>query len=366
MSGGKQYLDRIQIILKNDSEFNLLPVYIDVFDNSLSRKWLKALNHLIKNNYHLEKNYCFFGFTENLRDTRYILSQINESIANINQANLGYVINDVFTLENTMETGQGITPEGMIENKYCLVQEKMNNLHRYFEDLQGTSEKLSKYYVKADHTTRWHIRQLNLLCHEYESLVLSLRKEETAPMWKRPSQLMCWLKSPKFSLEEEDYDLFGINSIARPLGGVFVGVNKTIGKHHWEVYNDEGKDSRIGELTTTTMRGQTQATGDFDIEWANNPGEFPWMQDKLKGFTQWLVNNGFDPNDKSLTIGHPQVGQVDLRDSFDTTDYRRIWQQLGKHLNVHSIRTSETFAEYEYDWSDINYAEQQIKVLEDK
>ena len=35
-----------------------LTVYINVYDNSLSRKWLTALNHLIENQYHLEKNYC--------------------------------------------------------------------------------------------------------------------------------------------------------------------------------------------------------------------------------------------------------------------------------------------------------------------
>jgi hypothetical protein len=364
MSGGKQYLDRIQIVLKNDDKFDLRPIYIDVFDNSLSRKWLSALNHLIKNNYHLEKNYCFFGFTENSRNAHYLVSQINESIANINQARLGYVIDDVFTVDNTIITEQTISPGGLIESACCLNHEKMNSLHRYFEDLQGTSESISSFYKKADSTTRWHIRQLNLLCHEYESLVLSLNKEATAPMWKRPSQLMCWLKSPKFVLDEADYDLFGVDTIPRSLGGVFVGVNKAIGKHHWEVFNDEGRDSRVNELTTTAMRGQTQATGDFDIEWANNPANFPWMKNKLDDFKQWLVINGFDPNDKTLTIGHPQVGQVDLLDSFETTDYQRIWRVLGTHLNVHSISTSDAFAEYDYNWYDSDYVSTQIKILE--
>jgi hypothetical protein len=51
-------LDTVEIDLGTPD--NLLTVYIDVSDNSLSRKWLVALNELIKNNYHLEKNYCFF------------------------------------------------------------------------------------------------------------------------------------------------------------------------------------------------------------------------------------------------------------------------------------------------------------------
>ena len=34
-------------------------------------------------------------------------------------------------------------------------------------------------------------------------------------------------------------------------------------------------------MTSTTLRGQTEAAGDFDIEWANNPGEYEWQKIKL-------------------------------------------------------------------------------------
>jgi len=342
-------LDTIEIDLGNPG--NLLTVYIDVYDNSLSRKWLTALNELIQNNYHLEKNYCFLGFPDGPRNGSYMIEQINNSIAEINAANLGYVIDNVFTLNNT------------INDNYTLNRDKFNQLHKYFEDLQGVSGRISPYYVKADTTTRWHIRQLNLLCHEFESWALSWNKKHTAPQWIRPSQLMCWLSAPRFVLDEEDYELFGIETINRPLGGVFVGVNKAIGKHHWEVFQDEGRDSRIGELTTTTLASQTEAAGDFDIEWANNPGTFYWQIKSLKEFREWLVANNFDPEDKSLTIGHPQIGQVDLQRSFGTEDYDLIWNQLNTHLNVYAIQTNSTSAVYEYNWNDLDYKEQQIKWL---
>jgi hypothetical protein len=93
-----------------------------------------------------------------------------------------------------------------------------------------------------------------LLCHEFESWQLSYRKKLTAPEWIRPSQLMCWLNAPRFTLEEEDYELFGIDTINRPLGGVFVGVNKAVGKHHYEVFQDEGRNSRIGELQPQLLK----------------------------------------------------------------------------------------------------------------
>jgi hypothetical protein len=174
---------------------------------------------------------------------------------------------------------------------------------------------------------------------------------------------MCWLGAPRFELEPEDYELFGIETINRSLGGVYVGVNKAVGKHHYEVFSDEGRDSRIGELMTTTLRAQTLAAGDFDIEWANNPGTFPWQIQRLQEFREWLVANGFDPEDRSLTIGHPQVGQVDLHRSFGTEDYRYIWAKLNTHLNVVAVRTSTAATEYPYTWQDADYVEQQIAAL---
>jgi hypothetical protein len=345
--GTDQLLDQITMTLGHE-----LKIYINVYDNSLSRKWLAALNDLLKNNYHLEKNYCWFGFADGPRNGEYLLDQINASIEQINLAELGYTINDYFTVENSVDARNGVN------------HEHFNQLHRYFEDLQGTSSAISPYYTRADPSTRWHIRQLNLLCHEFESWQLSWRKKHTAPEWQRPSQLMCWLNAPRFALNVEDFELFGIETINRSLGGVYVGVNKAIGKHHWEVFQDEGRDSRIHELTTTTLRSQTLAAGDFDIEWANNPGTFPWQIKQLAEFRQWLTDNGFDPEDKSLTIGHPQVGQVDLQRSFGTEDYREIWAQLNTHLNVTAIETSVVQAQYNYNWSDNDYIEQQIKILE--
>ena len=328
-----------------------LTVYIDVEDNSLSRKWLAALNDIIHNNLHLEKNYCWLGFIESERSAEYICTQINQSIHAINSADIGYTIADFFS------------PAIVIDADLKLIHEKTNHLHRYFEDLQGVSGAMSPFYTAADPYTRWHIRQLNLLCHELESLVLSMRKAVQAPEWRRPSQLMCWLNAPRFELEEADYDLFGIDTINRSLGGVYVGVNKAVGKHHYEVFCDEGRDSRIGELVTSTLRSQTQAAGDFDIEWARDPGAFPWQIKQLAEFREWLVANGFDPDDKSLTIGHPKVAQVDLQRSFGTTDYQAIWAQLAEHLDVYKIRTSSAEATYSYNWSDADYAELQIKEL---
>lgn len=350
---------QIEMVLRDYRSGDKLPVYIDVYENSLSEKWLSALNQLLKDNYHLEKNYCFLGFVDNDRNGKFILDQVNKSIAAINSADLGYQIDDHFSMDNTLFTGE--IGDGLPGRK--IIHDKFNWLHRYFEDLQGVSGNLSPYYVKADAVTRWHIRQLNLLCHEFESWALSYRKVIQAPEWQRMSQLMCWLHAPRFLLDTEDYDLFGVETINRSLGGVYVGVNKAVGKHHWEVFCDEGRDSRIGELVTTSLRPQTEAAGDFDIEWSNDPGKYHWQKKMLDDFRIWLTNNGFDPNDKMLTIGHPKIAQVNIEKTFGSDNYQNIWNMLYKYLDVYSIDTGTESTIYDYHWSDADFIERQIEII---
>ena len=343
-------LDSIEIDLRG-ADNNVLTVYIDVEDNSLSRKWLAALNDVVRRNLHLEKNYCWLGWAESARNPEYLCTQINRSINAINSSTIGYRIADFFS------------PSTVIKQDLSIDHDQMNLLHRYFEDLQGTAGAMSQYYNSADDYTRWHIRQLNLLCHELESLVLSIGKARTTPEWRRPSQLMCWLNAPRYELEESDLELFGVDAVNRNLGGVYVGVNKAVGKHHWEVFNDEGRDSRVGELVTNALRGQSQAAGDFDIEWARDTATAPWQIAKLERFREWLTRNGFDPTEPSLTIGHPKIGQVDLSRSFGTENWDSIYSQLSQHQDVYAIRTSTAQATYDYHWSDPDYIEQQIRSM---
>jgi len=358
MSGGT-VLDQIEMTLRNYATGDLHTVYFDVYDSSLARKWLAALNDLLKRELHLEKNYCFLGFAKGERNGELIVNEINRVIDYINNSELGYCIDDHFTLNNSLDTIKA--HDGT--DRIIVNHDHFNHLHRYFEELEGTTQNPSVYSLKATPEQKWYIRQTNLLCHEFESWALSYGKKHHMPEWMRPSQLMCWINAPKFELTDEDYELFGIETIGRPLGGVYVGVNKAVGKHHWEIFTDEGRDSRLDELVSTTLRSQTLAAGDFDIEWARDPSSFDFMQKQLADFREWLTVNGFDPNDKSLTIGHPQIGQVDLERSFGSTNYQDIWDTLYKYLDVYSIRTSDAYAEYDYHWSDPDFVERQIQAI---
>ena len=363
MTNNAPLLDKIEIEIGSPGD--LITVFVDIYDHSLSRKWLRALNDLLRQDFHLEKNYCFLGFADSARNATYLLAQINRSIKAINSANLGYEIDDEFTIENAFSHS---LCNRAAKGQYALEinKDRFNQLHLHFEQLQGTNGRLSEYYCKADSSTKWHIRQLNLLCHEFESWALSYRKKHTLPEWQRPSQLMCWLNAPRFQLDQDDFEMFGIPTINRSMGGVYVGVNKSVSKHHWEVFVDEADydpNMIMQDLTTTVMASQCEAAGDFDIEWARNPAEYDWQKQHLADFRQWLINNGLDPEDKSLTIGHPQCGQVDLVKSFGTDQYQTIWQAIAEHANVFSIKTSDANAVYHYHWQDQNYADLQIEIL---
>ena len=343
MIGGKKLLDEVEIVLQDRSDGSTLSLWIDVWQNSLAIRWLAALDWVLEHRLLLQKNYCFLGWADSMRDGVFLCQQINQSIHAINHSGIGYHIDDHFCLEDCLDLDKRLR------------HQRFNQLHRYFEDLQGVSGAMSTYWNRANNVTRWHISQLNLLCHEFESWALSWRKKHTAPEWQRPSQLMCWNQAPRFLLRQEDHELFGIHTIARPLGAVYVGVNKAVGKHHWEVFQDEGRDSRIDELTTTTLRNQTEAAADFDIEWGKDPAQHPFMHKRLADFRCWLENNGFDPDDPELTIGHPQIGQVDLRRSFGTEDHSEIWNRMKNYLDVISVSTSKNKSTYLYHWSEPDY-----------
>ena len=125
-------LDQIEIDLRGANN-HVLTVHIDVADNSLSRKWLASLNDIIRSGLHLEKNYCWLGWTESERTAEYLCTQINRSIHAINSSNLDYRIQDFFS------------PGTVIQANLDVNQDQMNQLHRYFEDLQGTAGAMSPY-----------------------------------------------------------------------------------------------------------------------------------------------------------------------------------------------------------------------------
>jgi hypothetical protein len=357
-------IDQIAITLRSKTN-EIHNVYIDVLDNSLAEKWLTSLKHLVKDGYHLEKNYHWMGFAD--RDLPLICNKINASLSAIrafdwNSVGLTpYAITEHFTVDNTITTGE--IADGLQYTGGRIVHDMFNTLHRYFEDLQGQAGAISPYYKQSTPEIRWHIRQLNLLCHEFESRALSYRKEQYAPDWAQYNQLFCFLNTPTFNLDPEtDFSAFGLDTLVRRQGDVMMGINKSVGKSHWEVFCDEG-DVSLDELTTSALISQWQGSGDFDISWSQSSEKETWDKKKRDNFINWLTNNGFDPEDPALTIGHPRVATVNLVKSFNSTDYSVVQSILKEHLDVYKINTDDTELKLDYRWSNVDYSQQQIKLI---
>lgn len=354
-------LDQIVVTLRSKTG-ELCPVYINVVDNPLSCKWLYFLNDNLERNLHLEKNYHWMGFTE--RDADRICLEINECISKINShadswQDMGikpYIIDDHFT-PDTVIAGGDVGPD---KPGLKIIHERTNWLHRYFEDLQGHSGNIASYYKLADPSVKLSIRKLNLLCHELESYILSERKRHYAPEWVQCNQLFCFLNTPRFKLDPEtDFDLFGVHTLYRNLGEVYIGVNKAVSKTHWEVFQDE-KDADIDDLITTSLRPQIEACADFDIYWSKSTAkDNPTIQE----FREWLKKHNWDPEDPGLTIGNPLIAQVDLQKSFGTEDSAGVQSILTEYLDVYKIQTSDSNCTYSYHWSDSDYNQRQIKLL---
>jgi hypothetical protein len=346
----------IKVILRNPlDKTDLVDYTIVANDTLLAHDWISALRGLLESGNLIEKNFCFMGFPKTARTIEYLCGELNQAVTTINSSSIEYHIPEVFTSDNVIGYDWG---------KNGVNHELFNKLHNHFERLQGTVWGLSDYYRQADYVTKYAIRQLNNLCHEMETLILSRRKLATDPYWVRPSQITTFLQAPRYDLKPEHRQGFIHNGYNRVMGGVYMHWTQ-IGKTLFEVFRDEGAP----KLTATVCEAITELqyySGEFDIEWGNDivlHGPHDWHNQQQEEFCRWLMTNDRDPTDVNLSLGYLSLGQVDLAGSFGTTDYQTIWDILGSHSDIHSIQVEGVTRTYDYCWTDPNYKQQQIDMM---
>lgn len=393
MSGTNQ---SVKVTLRNPLDHTDQFMYIIIpHDSSLSKDWIIALKELLISNNHLEKNFCFLGFPNNSRTLEYLCSELNRAVFQINMFNAteiwqnaglcSFIIEDYY-IPDVVRYG----------DEYPFIQEKvmtvpaiffektlgyrikhgvMNKLHNYFETLQGTAWALSKYYQLADNETKYAIRQLNILCHEIENLVLSQHKMKTMPEWVRPSQITTFLHAKRYDLTQEHKKLAVDNGYDRRFGEVYMHWTQ-IGKTLFEVFRDEDSpnliigsdptDISIGSGTTCeAITALKYYSGEFDIEWGNDIcfGQHAFHNDQIERFYLWLENQGINKTNPDLCLGYLPIGQVNLIDSFGTTDPDTIREILSNYLDIYSIEIDGIKNTFDYCWTDADYVQQQIAMM---
>ena len=333
--------------------------YFDVYDTPLGSRFLEALDDNLKNWRILEKNFCFLGFADTKRDLMHLCKELNESVSQINSFDFKPPYEKIhpFRPEDFQYSDKlpmGISPIGE-ENKtpgLRLKHEACNLLHRYFEELQGTAWELSNYYKQADTKTKYAIRQLNNICHEIESWVLSYRKKIIDPDWVRPSQITTFLNAPRRNLHDEDFELFKENRYDRELGGVYLHWSQ-VGKTLYEVFRDEHAP-KMTETLCSEINHQKYYSGEFDIEWGQTITAHKeiFKKQEMKEYRSWLEENKYDWEDPKLSLGYIKLGQVDLGRTFTKNSFKEIYETMSKNLNITNIKIiGNTNVECNYPYS---------------
>lgn len=343
----------VKVVLRNPlGKTDLVDYIIQIRDEPMALLWYQALQDLLRRNQYLEKNFCFLGFPDTARNLDFICQELNRACDQINSFfGPRYRISTVYSPD-------------MLREGNRINHDVMNLLHNHFECLQGTVGQLSDYYLGADYETKFAIRQLNNLCHEAESLILSQRKKMTSPDWVRPSQITTFLNAQRLPFPDQYKITFDEIRYNRKFGEVYLHWSQ-IGKTLYEVYRDEhGID--IDQATCEAITHLRYYSGEFDIEWGQDVifNQHDWHTQEMTGFRAWLDRNGFDTNSTEYNFGYHPVGQVDLIGSFGTTNFQDIWPVLSTHLDIYSITAGDVTAIYDYTWTDADYYQQQIAVLQ--
>ena len=320
-------------------------VTIDVYDTPLGKRFIGALRDNLAQKRILEKNFCFLGWASSKRDLNFLCRELNKNIVQINSFKFDppYERIDPFVADDFQYSAKlktGLCPDGneMAKPGLRLKHEACNLLHRYFEELQGTAWSVSENYKQADTKTKYAIRQLNNICHEIESWVLSHRKSVVDPDWIRPSQITTFLNAPRHDLHEEDFELFKQNRYDRDLGGVYLHWSQ-VGKTLFEVFRDEHAPV-MTEALCSEINHQKFYSGEFDIEWGDTINETThWFKkQEMVEYRQWLADNNFDWEDPRLSLGHIKLGQVNLETSFQNTTFPVIYDSMKHNLNINKIQ----------------------------
>ena len=326
-------------------EYDDKKVKVDVYDTALGKRFLEALRDNLVEKRILEKNFCFLGWASSKRDLNFLCHELNNSIEQINSFTFDPPYEkihpfsaDDFQYSAKLKTGLCHDGDEMSKPGLRLKHDACNLLHRYFEELQGTAWQISKYYKQADIETKYAIRQLNNICHEIESWVLSYRKSIVEPEWIRPSQITTFLNAPRHDLHEDDFELFKENRYDRELGGVYLHWSQ-VGKTLFEVFRDEHAPV-MTEALCSEINHQKFYSGEFDIEWGDTITEatHKFKKQEIDEYRQWLKDNNYEWEDPTLSLGYIKIGQIDLESSFQETAFKKIYDVMKNNLNISKIQ----------------------------
>lgn len=317
----------IEIILSQfQNRKKTIPILIDVENTSIAQRWLMALDEVLRLNLFLKKDFCFMGFQDAPEDVAFWLRKLKRFVGEINS----------FRTPGVWAKGYHIpcdySPRDLFRNgKYH--PEPMWGVHHHFELLIGQRWAYSPYYAEATGWIKYCITQINDILHQIEWICRHKELALKNPAAVNPYTMFSYT-APMFPFSASDRKHFKIDEAK--FGGVYIKYAQP-GKNHWETFIE-----RDTEIFRSNVSGLQAYTGQFIIEWGHGMSKKD-LAAKKREFYAWLRKNGWDPKDRSLSLGRIKVGQV-RKSTFKGMTIPEVHQLLAKHNNVEKITISSKAA----------------------
>lgn len=345
-------------------EVDPIEVKWEVEDNPLGLEWFYAL----KANFigpdamcplhPLEKSHCLNGWVKTLggtnnpglRDIPTLCDELNWAVK---------VINEFYKDKGYPHIDLLFTPEGVTNEDTH--RDLLNQLHHHFELLIGQVWDVSDWFRMANNETIYAIRVLNNNCHQIENIVNQAKNAQRGLSSFDRSTLhqsimlsfngINWLVPDK---EKKVYKRYSVTNAAYDYWspsyewGHLYAYYCQLGKRHEEVFYDG--DEHIDHKNISGIR---YFTGEATMNMSTMFAPDSRLPSSYKPeFVKWLVDNGFDPNDKAQAYGHGVVARIQL----PMDDHREYHKEITKRNDVHKFGWRENGVEYirtfDYTWKE--------------
>ena len=348
----------ITLRLRNsrDDSVEPLDLQIKLNDHKAVEIWYQRFKHELKSGAFLRKEHVFMG--ESTLSTEEMIRRVNSTLDHISK--FDFIAEqwtrwpDFVKADQTNVINQPLTENPDISVRLTMEDfeegndnKKMNIVHNYFPSLSGTAEKTSAHMYVATPDVQASICRLNLEVHELHTTLQNDEQEEF-----NMHVNVSWQRAPKKlpSLPDSFDELF---TKYTKFGDVLLGFPQ-IGKTHIEAYAEDDE-----ELEDEHIEPIKFLCGDTLIKFSTD-----MHKDWVKGFDEWLIEQGLDPEDKKGRYGFAKLGSV------VDADLEYVEKNIsGKYDDIDKItivdRDEKLEFEYPYSRFDTDYEERFLGYLHD-
>lgn len=285
---------KIHVCLINNESETLELVY-QLKDLPVAKRWVATLDHNLNKPDKCTIHDRFVGFGRTISLVSNEIRQAIQIIEAYKPGSISLDLNEDFT------------------------QDSLNQLHRHFEDLMGSVENISPFYIQAPPHVKRAIADINIKGHELESLNNNNDyKQIYVELLNIDRELLEPQDSKHFSLKLE-------------FGDMFLHYAQ-LGKQLLDVYRD--KDVHV---SAENIRPLKYISGEFDLQFTDDQD-----MEQYSHFFSWLRKNKIDPEDPSLQLGWLVIGKMDLTlKPFAGLSHKEITTLISQFPKVTSISISK-------------------------